>query len=221
MARAIPFHPRVAVRGMVTTADQLASSAGISMLEQGGTAADAIVAAAAAMAVVGPHLCGLGGDVLAMVKAPGAPPQALLAVGRAGSGADGDGLRRDGHRDMPLRGDVRSVSRSGRGRRMAGAARALRTPVVGDGAGTGHRAGRGRLRRLAAPGLRVTISWRMFPVRRNSVPAVRSSRGSSFACRASPAPCGAWHRRDGTASTAASSAGPSSSSAPVSTRPTT
>ena len=93
---------------MVTTADQMASSAGLSMLEQGGTAADAVVAAAAAMAVVGPHLCGLGGDVLAMVKAPGAPPQALLGVGRSGSGADGDGLRRDGHRDMPLRGDVRS-----------------------------------------------------------------------------------------------------------------
>jgi gamma-glutamyltranspeptidase / glutathione hydrolase len=93
---------------MVCSADQLASSAGISLLEQGGTAADAIVAAAAAMAVVGPHLCGLGGDVLAMVKAPGAPPQALLGVGRAGSGADADRLRGDGHADMPLRGDVRS-----------------------------------------------------------------------------------------------------------------
>ena len=61
---------------MVTTADQLASSAGLSMLEHGGTAADAMVAAAAVMAVVGPHLCGLGGDALAMVKAPtGHPPR--------------------------------------------------------------------------------------------------------------------------------------------------
>lgn len=79
------------------------------MLERGGTAADAMVAAAAVMAVVGPHLCGLGGDALAMVKAPGAAPEALLAVGRAGSGADPDRLRADGHVDMPLRGDIRSV----------------------------------------------------------------------------------------------------------------
>src|ERR1700722_10607457 len=94
---------------MVTAADQLACSAGLSMLERGGTAGDAMVAAAVVMAVVGPHLCGLGGDALAMVKAPGAPPRALLAVGRAGSGADPDRLRADGHADMPLRGDVRSV----------------------------------------------------------------------------------------------------------------
>ena len=94
---------------MVSAADQLASSAGVSMLDRGGTAADAMVAAASVMAVVGPHLCGLGGDALAMVKAPGAPPQALLAVGRAGSGADPARLRGAGQVDMPLRGDVASV----------------------------------------------------------------------------------------------------------------
>jgi len=109
VVRAVPFHPRVAVRGMVTTADQLASSAGIAMLEQGGSAGDAIVAAAAVMAVVGPHLCGPGGDVLAVVSAPTAPPVALLAVGRAGSGADPGRLRAEGHSDMPQRGDIRSV----------------------------------------------------------------------------------------------------------------
>jgi gamma-glutamyltranspeptidase/glutathione hydrolase len=109
VANPIPFFPRVAVRGMVTAADQLAASAGISMLERGGCAADAMVAAAAVMAVVAPHLCGLGGDALAMVKEPGTPPVSLLAVGRAGSGADPDRLRSDGDRDMPLRGDVRTV----------------------------------------------------------------------------------------------------------------
>jgi len=106
---AVPFPPRVAARGMVAAADQLACSAGIAMLDGGGSAADAMVAAAAVMAVVGPHLCGLGGDVLAMVKAPGVPPVGLLAVGRSGSGADADRLRADGHADMPLRGDIRSV----------------------------------------------------------------------------------------------------------------
>lgn len=94
---------------MVAAADQLASSAGISMLDRGGSAADAMVAAATVMAVVGPHLCGLGGDALAMVKMPGEGPRALLAVGRAGSGADPDRLRAQGHADMPLRGDIRTV----------------------------------------------------------------------------------------------------------------
>jgi len=94
---------------MVAAADQLASSAGISMLDRGGSAADAMVAAATVMAVVGPHLCGLGGDALAMVKVPGEAPRALLAVGRAGSGADPDRLRAQGHADMPIRGDIRTV----------------------------------------------------------------------------------------------------------------
>jgi gamma-glutamyltranspeptidase/glutathione hydrolase len=104
-----PFGPRTGLRGMVAAADQLAASAGLGMLERGGSAADAAVATGTAMAVVGPHLCGLGGDVLAMVAPPAGPPEALLSIGRAGAGSDADGLRRDGHRTMPVRGDIRSV----------------------------------------------------------------------------------------------------------------
>jgi gamma-glutamyltranspeptidase/glutathione hydrolase len=109
MARTVPFHPTAAARGMVCAADQVAASAGVAMLAQGGNAADAAVATATAMAVVAPHLCGLGGDMLAMVHAPGQAPLALLGVGRAGSGADPERLRRAGHRDMPVRGDVSLV----------------------------------------------------------------------------------------------------------------
>ncbi len=79
------------------------------MLEHGGSAADAMVAAATVMAVVGPHLCGLGGDTLAMINEPRQAPRALVAVGRAGSGADPDRLRAEGHGDMPFRGDIRTV----------------------------------------------------------------------------------------------------------------
>lgn len=104
-----PFPPRVAVRGMVAAADQLAALAGVSLLEAGGSGADAAVAAAAAMAVVGPHLCGMGGDVLAVVSRPGEAPLALLGVGRAGSGVDASRLRAEGHGVMPLRSDPRSV----------------------------------------------------------------------------------------------------------------
>jgi gamma-glutamyltranspeptidase/glutathione hydrolase len=97
------------VRGLVAAADQLAVSAGISVLARGGSGADAAVATGAAMAVVGPHLCGLGGDMLAMVCAPGSAPEALLGVGRAGSGSDAARMRAEGLATMPLRGDIRSV----------------------------------------------------------------------------------------------------------------
>ena len=105
-----PFGPRTGLRGMVTSADQLASIAGLSALERGGSAADAAVAAAAVMAVTGPHLCGMGGDLLAMVHAPGSGPRALLAVGRAGSGVDPARMRAEGLSVMPLRGDIRTVT---------------------------------------------------------------------------------------------------------------
>ena len=104
-----PFGPRTGLRGMVAAADQLAATAGVGTLARGGSAADAAVATGAAMAVVGPHLCGLGGDVLAMVAPPGSPPEALLSVGRAGAGADPARMRAEGMTVMALRGDVRSV----------------------------------------------------------------------------------------------------------------
>ena len=82
-----PLAPRTGLRGMVNAADQLASIAGIGQLAEGGSAADAAVSAAAVMAVTSPHLCGMGGDLLAMVSSPGAPPVAVMGIGRAGIGS--------------------------------------------------------------------------------------------------------------------------------------
>jgi gamma-glutamyltranspeptidase / glutathione hydrolase len=104
-----PSGPYTGLRGMVNAADQLAATAGLGLLQQGGSAADAAVGAAAVMAVTGPHMCGMGGDLLAMICPPGGEPVALSAIGRAGSGVDADRLRREGRRVMPLRGDLRSV----------------------------------------------------------------------------------------------------------------
>ena len=104
-----PSGPHTGLRGMVNAADHLAATAGIGLLQQGGSAADAAVGAAAVMAVTSPHLCGMGGDLLAMVFPPAGEPVALSAIGRAGSGVDADRLRAEGQRVMPLRGDLRSV----------------------------------------------------------------------------------------------------------------
>src|SRR5205085_5755920 len=66
----------------------------------------------AVLAVTTQHMCGMGGDLVAVVH-PGrgrGTPSALLAVGRAGSGADPAALLAEGHRMVPFRGDVRAVT---------------------------------------------------------------------------------------------------------------
>ncbi|GAA4922079.1 gamma-glutamyltransferase family protein [Stackebrandtia albiflava] len=95
---------------MVCSVDQLASSTGLAMLRRGGSAVDAAVATNAVLAVTAPHMCGMGGDLFALVHVPGRPLAALNASGPAGSGADPDALRAAGHTTMPLRGDVASVT---------------------------------------------------------------------------------------------------------------
>ncbi|MGH2913861.1 MAG: gamma-glutamyltransferase family protein, partial [Solirubrobacteraceae bacterium] len=57
------------------------------------------------------HMCGLGGDLFAVVVgAGGASPLALNASGRAGTGADPDAMRGEGHQRMPFQRDARSVT---------------------------------------------------------------------------------------------------------------
>lgn len=100
----------VAPSGLVASADHLATSAGVVTLARGGNAVDAAIATNAVMAVVGPHLCGMGGDLWALVHRPGEAPVALDASGWAGSGASAAQLRAEGHTTMPFRGDVRTVT---------------------------------------------------------------------------------------------------------------
>ena len=101
---------RYAPDGAVAAAHHLAAAAGVAALDRGGNAADAAVTAAAVMAVVAPHMCGLGGDMFALVAGPGMPPAALNASGRAGSGADAARMRDQGASRMPFQRDVRSVT---------------------------------------------------------------------------------------------------------------
>ena len=109
-ARQVPFHAARGSRWVVAAADQLATQAGMWAFARGGNAVDAAVAANAAIAVTGPHLCGMGGDLFAIVSTPGGDLVGLNASGRAGSGADAVAMREEGLTAMPFRGDLRSVT---------------------------------------------------------------------------------------------------------------
>jgi len=101
---------RYAPGGAVAAANHLAAAVGTTVLARGGNAVDAAIAAGAVMAVTSPHMCGLGGDLFAMIARAGETPVALNASGRAGSGARADRLRAEGALEMPFQHDVRSIT---------------------------------------------------------------------------------------------------------------
>ncbi|MDO8360387.1 MAG: gamma-glutamyltransferase [Devosia sp.] len=68
---------------MVATGHPLAARTAIRMLERGGSAVDAAIAADAILGVVEPMATGIGGDLLAMLVAPDGKPVTYNGTGRA------------------------------------------------------------------------------------------------------------------------------------------
>lgn len=83
-------------RGMVASQHPLATAAGLQALANGGNAVDAAVCAAITAAVVMPAMCGLGGDLFAIVHAPGKETVALQGSGIAPRGATIEQMREAG-----------------------------------------------------------------------------------------------------------------------------
>ncbi|CAG4917679.1 unnamed protein product [Colias eurytheme] len=101
----------MAPSGMVVTPHHLATQTAILILRQGGTAVEAMVAAAATIAVVYPHMNSIGGDGFWLIVPPCGDPIAIEACGGAGSLANLDlyaGLKK-----IPTRGPKSALTIAG------------------------------------------------------------------------------------------------------------
>jgi len=73
-------------RGAISAGHPLAAAAGFDVLQRGGNAMDAAIAAAAVLAVVRPHMNGVGGDAFGLILESGTGTvHALNGSGRAGA----------------------------------------------------------------------------------------------------------------------------------------
>ncbi len=91
-------------RGMVVAPHHLAAQAGLGVLRDGGNAIEAMVAAAAAIAVVYPHMNALGGDNFWLIDSGNGAPIAIDACGAAAGQASIAFYRERGHDAIPSRG---------------------------------------------------------------------------------------------------------------------
>jgi gamma-glutamyltranspeptidase len=99
--------------GMVTAPHHLASQAGLQVLRDGGTAIEAAVTTAATLAVVYPHMTGIGGDGFWLIAAPGMEPVAIDACGATGAAVDLGLYRGQGLAEIPQRGPLAANSVAG------------------------------------------------------------------------------------------------------------
>jgi gamma-glutamyltranspeptidase/glutathione hydrolase len=97
--------------GLVAAPHGLASEAGAAILAAGGNAVDAAIAAAATIAVVYPHMNGVGGDGFWLIHdAARGATLALNAAGRSAAGVDPDDYRARFGGAMPTRGGVAALT---------------------------------------------------------------------------------------------------------------
>lgn len=107
------LHSRTCIGGMVSAPHHLAAQAGAAVLRDGGNAVEAMVAAAAAIAVVYPHMNGIGGDGFWLISEPGRDPVAIRACGQAAALADAGYYAAHGDTSIPARGPRAALTVAG------------------------------------------------------------------------------------------------------------
>lgn len=94
----------IGFNGSFTAPHRAAALTGRDILRAGGSAIEAMVAAAATIAVAYPHMNGLGGDAFWLIHRPGQAPVAISGAGRAAALATPDWYATRGYDSIPVRG---------------------------------------------------------------------------------------------------------------------
>ena len=97
-------------RGVVCAPHHAAAEAGRAVLAEGGNALEAMIAMAATIAVVYPHMTGIGGDGFWVVREPSGRIHALMGAGRAGKNARQQLYRESGYDEIPSRGPLAALT---------------------------------------------------------------------------------------------------------------
>lgn len=105
------INSNMAPQGMAVTPHHLASESALAVLREGGNAIEAMVAAAATIAVVYPHMNGLGGDGFWLIVPPNGDPIAIDASGAAGELATLE--RYSAYQQIPHRGPQAALTVAG------------------------------------------------------------------------------------------------------------
>src|SRR5712692_1398931 len=97
-------------RGVAAAPHHAAAEAGRAVLAEGGNAIEAMVAMAATIAAVYPHMNHIGGDGFWLVREPSSRVRALIGAGPAGARATPDFYREHGHDTIPPRGPLAALT---------------------------------------------------------------------------------------------------------------
>ncbi len=99
-----------ALNGLCATSHPIAAQTAVRMLQEGGNAVDAAIAAAVVLGLCEPQMTGIGGDAFVLLKPPGEERiVGLNGSGRAPRGLDAAALRNLGYDVMPAQ-DAASVT---------------------------------------------------------------------------------------------------------------
>lgn len=99
--------------GVVTSPHVLASQAGLEVLKEGGNAVEAAVTIAATLAIVYPHMTGIGGDSFWLVRRPDGELFTIDACGASAQNVSLETYREQGLNHIPFRGPLAAITVAG------------------------------------------------------------------------------------------------------------